>query len=78
MRVRNGQRQSLALTLEAKSDIPIAAMESPSHPNDFAVAKHSDSYYEASLETRGGDLGLGLGDALRCLASLCGSASYNP
>jgi Ca-activated chloride channel family protein len=46
-----------ALTLEAKSDIPIVAMESPSHPNDFAVAKHSDSYYQASLETRGGDLG---------------------
>jgi Ca-activated chloride channel family protein len=46
-----------ALTLEAKSDIPIVAMESPSHPNDFAVAKHSDSSYQASLETRGGDLG---------------------
>jgi Ca-activated chloride channel family protein len=44
------------LTLEAKSDIPIVAMESPSHPNEFAVAKHSDSYHQASLENRGGDL----------------------
>jgi len=46
-----------ALNIDAKSDIPIVAMESPSHSKDFAVAKHDEAYYQASLETRGGDLG---------------------
>ena len=46
-----------ALALEAKSEIPIVALESPSHPRDFAVASHSQNFSEASLETRGGDLG---------------------
>lgn len=45
-----------ALTLEAKSEIPIVDMDSPSHPKDFAIAKHTPAYYQASLETRGGDL----------------------
>lgn len=53
-----GQRTTgkFALTLDAKSDIPITTIESPSHAKDFAVAKHSESYVQASLETRGGDL----------------------
>jgi Ca-activated chloride channel family protein len=46
-----------ALTLDAKSEVPIVALESPSHAKDFAVAKHSDNYQQASLETTGGDLG---------------------
>src|SRR5688500_9605781 len=45
-----------ALTLDAKSLVPITSMESPSHLKDFAIAKHDPSYYQASLETRGGDL----------------------
>ena len=46
-----------ALTLDAKSEVPIVALESPSHAKDFAVARHSDNYQQASLETTGGDLG---------------------
>ncbi len=45
-----------SLTLHAKSQIPIVAMESPSHKKDFVIAKHGDSYRQASLETKGGDL----------------------
>ena len=37
----SGRRASSRLTLEAKSEIPIVAMESPSHPKDFAIAKHT-------------------------------------
>jgi Ca-activated chloride channel family protein len=43
-------------SLDIKSAIPIVAMESPSHKQDFLVVKHSDNYYEASLESRDGDL----------------------
>jgi Ca-activated chloride channel family protein len=46
-----------ALTLDARSEVPIVALESPSHAKDFAVAKHTDNYQQASLETTGGDLG---------------------
>src|SRR4051812_4849761 len=46
-----------ALTVDVKSEIPIVELKSPSHPKDFAVAKHTDSYEQASLETRVGDLG---------------------
>ena len=44
------------LTVEIKSEIPIAAVESPSHKNDFVVAKHTETYHQASMETKGGDL----------------------
>lgn len=44
------------LTLHVKSQIPIKKLESPSHGEDFVVVRHTDSYYEASLETEGGDL----------------------
>jgi len=46
-----------SFSLEAKSEVPIVAMESPSHEADVVVAKHGDSYYQASLEVDGGDLG---------------------
>ncbi len=46
-----------AASLDIKSAIPIVALESPSHKQDFLVVKHSDNYYEASLENRDGDLG---------------------
>ena len=45
-----------ALGLEAKSAVPIIAMESPSHPDGFVVAKHTGNYYQASLETANGSL----------------------
>jgi Ca-activated chloride channel family protein len=43
-------------SLDIKSAIPVVAMESPSHKQDFLIVKHSDNYYEASLESRDGDL----------------------
>jgi Ca-activated chloride channel family protein len=49
-------RGRFALTLDMKSQIPIVEVESPSHGNDFVVAQHADSYWQASLETDGGDL----------------------
>lgn len=45
-----------ALSLDVKSEIPIVAMESTSHSDDFVIAKHSDQYHQASLETSAGDL----------------------
>jgi Ca-activated chloride channel family protein len=45
-----------AFALDTKSAVPIAALESPSHADAFVVAKHSDAYWQASLETRGGSL----------------------
>ena len=56
-RVENAKTSGkFALTLDAKSQVPIVAMESPSHPQGFAIAKHSQMYYQASLETKDGDL----------------------
>lgn len=45
-----------ALGMEVKSAIPIVAMESPSHADGFVVAKHTDNFYQASLETANGSL----------------------
>src|SRR5439155_17804590 len=45
-----------ALALDLKSAVPITALESPSHGDAFVIAKHSDSYFQASLETPGGSL----------------------
>jgi Ca-activated chloride channel homolog len=45
-----------AFEVEIKSAIPIVAVESPSHPNDFVVAKHTDTLHQASLETKEGSL----------------------
>ena len=45
-----------AFALDAKSAVPIAGFESPSHGDGFVVAKHSDACWQASLETRGGSL----------------------
>jgi Ca-activated chloride channel family protein len=44
------------LSLSVASEVPIVAMESPSHGDDFAVAKHSQHHVQASFETTGGDL----------------------
>lgn len=45
-----------AISCEIRSAVPIAALESPSHRDAFAVAKHTADYAQASLETRGGAL----------------------
>jgi len=45
-----------AITMEVKSEVPIKQVESPSHGEDFVIARHSDGYYQASLETRDGSL----------------------
>ncbi len=47
---------SFSLDLRVKSEVPIIGLESPSHKDDFAVVSHTDSYYQASLETKEGDL----------------------
>lgn len=45
-----------AIAFEAKSEVPIAAVESPSHSNDFVVATHGADHVQASLERKGGRL----------------------
>lgn len=45
-----------SFNVDVKSEIPIVAIESPSHADDFAIAKHADSYQQGSLELRDGDL----------------------
>ncbi len=45
-----------ALTIEAKSEVPIVEMTSPSHKDEFIVTRHNEGYYQASLETKAGDL----------------------
>ncbi len=45
-----------AFNVEIKSAIPISSVESPSHANDFVVAKHTDLLHQASLETKEGSL----------------------
>ncbi len=44
------------LHLDVTSEVPITALESPSHAGEFVVVYHSDGYYQASLESLGGDL----------------------
>ena len=45
-----------AMQVHVRSLVPITAMTSPSHPNGFVFARHSDDYHQASLENRGGRL----------------------
>ncbi len=45
-----------AIGFEVKSAVPIVELESPSHGAAFAVAKHSDAYWQANLEANGGSL----------------------
>ncbi|HEX5718915.1 MAG TPA: VIT and VWA domain-containing protein, partial [Thermoanaerobaculia bacterium] len=49
-------RGRFALTLDVKSEVPIAAMESPSHEDGFVMVHHDDNHAQASLETAQGDL----------------------
>lgn len=45
-----------AFSCEVKSAIPIAALDCPSHPGQAALAKHTEDYAQASLESKGGQL----------------------
>jgi len=45
-----------AIGFDVKSAVPIVELESPSHGKAFALAKHSDTYWQANLETTGGSL----------------------
>ena len=45
-----------AISFEIKSEVPIKHVESSSHAADFVIAGHSESYFQASLETVGGAL----------------------
>jgi Ca-activated chloride channel family protein len=45
-----------AIGFDVKSAVPIVELESPSHGAAFAVAKHSDAYWQANLEANGGSL----------------------
>ena len=47
---------TMALRMDVQSVIPIAALESPSHADDFVMADHSPTYHTASLEQDGGSL----------------------
>lgn len=54
--LQDGSAGQFSLAVDVKSEIPIVQMNSPSHDKDVAVAKHSDGYYQASLEAKDGDL----------------------
>lgn len=45
-----------SVTVDVKSEIPIADTSSPSHGDDVFIARHGDGYLRASLETKEGDL----------------------
>lgn len=45
-----------AFNIHARSLVPIAEADSPSHGAEFVVAKHTENYYQASLEANGGSL----------------------
>jgi Ca-activated chloride channel family protein len=49
-------RGRFALNLAVASEVPIVGLESPSHGDEFAVAKHTRHHVQASLEATGGDL----------------------
>jgi Ca-activated chloride channel family protein len=57
---RNGideqTRGHFAITVDVKNEVPITAMESPSHGDKLVIAKHGDHYWRASLENPAGKL----------------------
>jgi Ca-activated chloride channel homolog len=46
----------LAFTIDVKSEVPIVAMESPSHKEKIVIAKHGNNYWRASMENPAGSL----------------------
>ncbi len=49
-------RGRFSLTFDASSEVPITAVESPSHGDEFVTVSHTANYAQASLEATGGDL----------------------
>jgi Ca-activated chloride channel homolog len=49
-------RGKFAITLRVKSQIPIVKMSSSSHGKQFVTARHNEGFWEASLESKGGNL----------------------
>ena len=49
-------RGRFSLNVGTKSEVPLIEMTSPTHKDAFAIAKHGEGYWQASLETSGGDL----------------------
>jgi Ca-activated chloride channel family protein len=46
-----------SFSIDVKSEAPITELKSPSHADQFVIARHADQHYwQASLETRQGDL----------------------
>jgi Ca-activated chloride channel family protein len=45
-----------AVTFDVKSEVPIVAMESPSHKDRIVIAKHGNNYWRASMENPAGTL----------------------
>ncbi|MCP4040809.1 MAG: VWA domain-containing protein, partial [Gammaproteobacteria bacterium] len=56
-----------AINVDINSAVPVVSVDSPSHSSEFVVAKHSQSYYHASLETAQGSLARDV--VLRCQLS---------
>ncbi|MDY0168689.1 MAG: VIT and VWA domain-containing protein [Thermoguttaceae bacterium] len=48
--------KQFGLSLRLKSEVPIVALESPSHGDQFVVVPHGPSFYEASLESHEANL----------------------
>src|SRR4051812_40096101 len=47
---------TFAINADIRSEIPITSIQSPSHKDAFAIAKHGENYVQASLEAKQGDL----------------------
>lgn len=45
-----------SVTVDVKSEVPIVAMESPSHGDKLVIAKNGDNYWRASMENPAGAL----------------------
>ena len=45
-----------AIDFRVKSEVPIVEMESPSHGDEFVMVSQTDTFHQASLETKEGDL----------------------
>lgn len=45
-----------SVSIDIKSEVPIAELESNSHPDDFVTATHTPNYAQAAMELAGGEL----------------------
>ncbi len=54
--IDNRVQGRFSVSMDVKSAIPITSMKSPSHEEAFLMVRHADTYHEASLENRNGDL----------------------